>query len=89
MSKIAFQLDMKDEAPKVFATHQRFLQDFVDETVLRNLRDLTGHDLYEQLVREWKAYTILATLLNELFEYVDRTYRRHNGLLTMGQLCQK
>lgn len=89
LTKIAFQLDMKDEAPKMFAMHQRFLQDYVTETVLGNLGGLTGYDLYEKLVREWKAFTMLATLLNELFEYVDRTYRRHNGLLTMGQLCQK
>ena len=52
----------------------RLLNHYFETEVCPKILGQRGEDFLLELVRQWDNYTIFTTMLNRLFEYLNRNY---------------
>ena len=58
----------------MFQMYHQFIDRYFKEEVLPKIEVNSGGNLLYEVVNQWKNYTIFATMLNRIFDYIDRNY---------------
>lgn len=56
--------------------YQKFIDRYFKDEILPKMETKTGGNLLYAAVDQWKNYTIFTTMLNRIFDYIDRNYTR-------------
>lgn len=89
-SGISAELDEHDNSRQLYEMYLRLLDDYFVTEVQPRMTGKTGEDFLLELAKQWENYTIFTTLLNRLFDYLNRNYLnelQHKPKL--GIQCQK
>ena len=71
---IQAELDEYDNSKQMYDMYIRLLNDYFVTEVQPRMSDKNGEEFLLELAKQWESYTIFATLLNRLFDYLNRNY---------------
>ena len=76
---------MSDNNHAIYLMHQEFVKNFFEQEVIPAITQSASP--LQEVVNQWHDYTIYATMINRLFDYIDRNYIAQNRLQSLGKKC--
>ena len=71
---VIFQTDMRGHNKELHEFSKRVVRDYIDKSLRGNTEELTGVGLLVYFVKCWKKFTLLAKMLDRMFESLNRYY---------------
>ena len=87
VSEIAEMVDKGDSSQGLYEIYMKILMEFFQGEVLVQIRARQGEELVAEIIKQWHSFTIFSTLLNRLFDYIDRHYLTIRKKDSLGQIC--